>query len=244
MRIKNIDIENFKPLVCLPIVDSTIEDSIKTAKAMVEEGVEVIEWRLDYLKELDDIRTLLNGLSDMANVCQYTILIGTIRTIEEGGKSELKEEEITKYLYRIAESSTCDFLDMEYYTYEKPRQVVSRLKELGQKVICSHHDFDETPEDDITFTLLEEMEGSECDVVKMAVMPGTSTDVTRYMDICNAFALETDKLTITMSMGELGRVSRLAGNVTGSCITFGSFNEESAPGQINYKKLREILSKK
>ena len=76
------------------------------------------------------------------------------------------------------------------------------------------------------------MESSECDIVKMAVMPRTSTDVTRFMDICNAFSVETDKLTITMSMGELGRVSRFAGNVTGSSITFGSFNQKSAPGQM------------
>ena len=69
-----------------------------------------------------------------------------------------------------AKSKTCDFVDVEYYTYENSRDVVSALKRLGQNVICSHHEFEETPQDDTTFTLLEEMECSECDVVKMAVM--------------------------------------------------------------------------
>ena len=242
MRIKNINIENFNPLVCVPIVDTTIEESLSTAKTLVEDGVEVIEWRLDYLKELSDIRALDNGLKDMADICNYTILIGTIRTIEEGGNCTFKEDEMKQYLIHIAKSKTCDFIDMEYYTYEKPREIVTILKNLGARVICSHHDFDETPEDDIALTLLEEMECSECDVVKMAVMPVTTTDVTRFMDVCNAFAMETSKLTITMSMGELGRVSRFAGNVTGSAVTFGAFNSQSAPGQIDYKRLKEIIS--
>ena len=242
MRIKNINIENFNPLVCVPIVDTTIEASLDTAKSLVDEGVEVIEWRLDYLKELSDIRALDEGLNKMADICNYTILIGTIRTIAEGGNVTFKEDEIKQYLIHIAKSKTCDFIDMEYYTYDEPRNMVAILKKLGARVICSHHDFDETPEDDIALTLLEEMECSECDVVKMAVMPVTTTDVTRFMDICNAFAMETNKLTITMSMGELGRVSRFAGNVTGSSITFGSFNQKSAPGQIDYKRLKEIIS--
>ena len=242
MRIKNINIENFNPLVCVPIVDTTIEDSLSTAKTLVEDGVEVIEWRLDYLKELSDIRALDNGLEEMAAVCNYTILIGTIRTIEEGGNCTFKEDEMKQYLIHIAKSKTCDFIDMEYYTYDEPRSLITTLKNLGARVICSHHDFDETPEDDIVLTLLEEMECSECDVVKMAVMPVTTTDVTRFMDVCNAFAMETNKLTITMSMGELGRVSRFAGNVTGSAVTFGAFNSQSAPGQIDYKRLKEIIS--
>ena len=241
MRIKNINIENFNPLVCVPVVESTIESSLDIARKMVDDGVKVIEWRLDYLKELSNIRALDEGLNKMASICNNTILIGTVRTISEGGNATLKEEDMKSYLTHIANSKASDFIDVEYYTYEKPRDVVAAVKKLGQKVICSHHDFDETPQDDIIFTLLEEMECSECDTVKMAVMPTTSTDVTRFMDICNAFAMETDKLTITMSMGELGRVSRLAGNVTGSAITFGSFNKESAPGQIDYRKLEEII---
>ena len=74
-------------------------------------------------------------------------------------------------------------------------------------------------------------------------MPESATDVTRFMDVCNSFAMETEKLFIAMSMGELGMASRFSGNVTGSAITFGSYMKKSAPGQINYEKLREIVEK-
>ncbi len=242
MRIKNIDMENFKPLVCVPIVDESVDKSLKTARALVDDEVKVIEWRLDYLKELSSPVLLDKALKEMSAICSSSVLIATIRTDKEGGKVPFDEGKMKSYLSLIAKSKACDFVDVEYFTYENPRDVVSALKRLEQNVICSHHDFEETPQDDTIFSLLEEMDCSECDIVKMAVMPQTTTDVTRFMDICNSFSLETDKLTITMSMGDLGKVSRFAGNVTGSCITFGSFNESSAPGQIDYKQLKEIIA--
>lgn len=242
MRIKNIDIENFHPLVCVPIVDTSVDESLRTARALVDGEVKVIEWRLDYLKELSSPVALDKALKEMGAVCSSTVLIATIRTDKEGGNFPFDEGKMKSYLTLIAKSKACDFVDVEYFTYENPREVISALKRLEQNVICSHHDFEETPQDDTTFTLLEEMDCSECDIVKMAVMPQTTTDVTRFMDISNAFANYTNKLVITMSMGALGRASRLAADVTGSCITFGSYLKASAPGQIDYKRLKEIIS--
>lgn len=242
MRIKNIDMENFKPLVCVPIVDASVDKSLQTARALVDDEVKVIEWRLDYLKELSSPVLLDKALKEMSAICSSSVLIATIRTDKEGGKVPFDEGKMKSYLSLIAKSKACDFVDVEYFTYENPRDVVSALKRLEQNVICSHHDFEETPQDDTIFSLLEEMDCSECDVVKMAVMPQTTTDVTRFIDISNAFATHTNKLVITMSMGDLGKVSRFAGNVTGSCITFGSFIESSAPGQVDYKQLKEIIA--
>lgn len=242
MRIKNIDMENFKPLVCVPIVDESVDKSLQTARALVDDKVKVIEWRLDYLRELSSPVSLDKALKEMADICSSTVLIATIRTDKEGGKVPFDEGKMKSYLSLIAKSKACDFVDVEYFTYENPRDVVSALKRLEQNVICSHHDFEETPQDDTTFSLLEEMDCSECDIVKMAVMPQTTTDVTRFMDISNAFATHTNKLVITMSMGKLGRASRLSADVTGSCVTFGSYLKASAPGQIDYRRLKEIIN--
>ena len=46
---------------------------------------------------------------------------------------------------------------------------------------------------------------------------------------------------ITMSMGGAGLVSRLAGEVFGSALTFGSAGVASAPGQIDADRLRSAL---
>ena len=47
-----------------------------------------------------------------------------------------------------------------------------------------------------------------------------------------------------MSMGKLGRLSRLAGDLVGSSWTFASLDNASAPGQVSLadmRKVREVL---
>jgi len=46
---------------------------------------------------------------------------------------------------------------------------------------------------------------------------------------------------ITMSMGGQGLVSRLSGELFGSCLTFGALGQASAPGQIDARELKQIL---
>ncbi len=46
---------------------------------------------------------------------------------------------------------------------------------------------------------------------------------------------------ITMSMGPIGQLSRVAGSVTGSAVTFGAGAEASAPGQLGAAELKQIL---
>lgn len=50
-----------------------------------------------------------------------------------------------------------------------------------------------------------------------------------------------DRPLLTMSMGGTGTVSRLAGEIFGSCATFGTIGESSAPGQIPADELAQVL---
>ena len=50
-----------------------------------------------------------------------------------------------------------------------------------------------------------------------------------------------DRPIVTMSMGELGKPSRIEGELFGSAITFGSAKKASAPGQIEVIALRKHL---
>ncbi|WP_414626409.1 type I 3-dehydroquinate dehydratase [Lactobacillus delbrueckii] len=41
-----------------------------------------------------------------------------------------------------------------------------------------------------------------------------------------------------MAMADLGKVSRIAGQVFGSCLSFGAVGKTSAPGQLSIEDLR------
>ncbi len=86
------------------------------------------------------------------------------------------------------------------------------------------------------------MQEMEADIAKLAVMPRTERDVLTLLDATLAMKeLHQDTPIVTMAMGELGVISRLAGQLFGSAITFGSVGEVSAPGQIPVEKLYEFL---
>ncbi len=51
-----------------------------------------------------------------------------------------------------------------------------------------------------------------------------------------------DRPIITMSMAGKGVISRLAGELFGSALTFGSAKRASAPGQVPVTELRKVLS--
>ncbi|MNN87342.1 3-dehydroquinate dehydratase [compost metagenome] len=50
-----------------------------------------------------------------------------------------------------------------------------------------------------------------------------------------------DRPIITMSMAGYGVVSRLAGEIFGSALTFGAAQKPSAPGQVAAAELRKVL---
>ena len=87
------------------------------------------------------------------------------------------------------------------------------------------------------------MYNGRADIVKLAVMPQKASDVISLIKVTEEFKqIHSDGLIITMSMGALGAVSRIAGQLSGSCVTFGAGEVASAPGQLPFTKLDEILS--
>ena len=141
-----------------------------------------------------------------------------------------------------AESKVVDFIDVEYFYTEDADEEIEQLQKMGTKVITSHHDFHETPSADVLFMLLEQMKHSNADIVKLAMMPQSADDVLKLLEETNHFHKRyPEQPLITMSMGKLGAISRVCGEVFGSCVTFGAGKNASAPGQIKREKLEEIL---
>lgn len=80
------------------------------------------------------------------------------------------------------------------------------------------------------------------DLPKIAVMPISSEDVLKLLEATNSMKQKySTRPIIAISMGHLGVISRLSGELFGSCMTFGSAKDASAPGQIEVKELKNIL---
>ena len=106
----------------------------------------------------------------------------------------------------------------------------------------SNHDFEKTPSfDEITGRLIG-MKQLGADVAKLACMPNSAKDVLTLLSATEAVKAQyPDEPIITMSMGKLGVISRISGELFGSALTFGSAKKASAPGQLEVTALRQIL---
>ena len=109
-------------------------------------------------------------------------------------------------------------------------------------VILSNHDFTATPDESEMLRRLQHMEELGADIAKIAVMPQSAGDVLTLLSATHKASQSLSCPVITMSMKGTGLISRLSGEVFGSCMTFGSVGEASAPGQIEAGRLKDILA--
>ena len=216
-EIKGIRIGDGKPVICVPVVSPEREAIIEHIKALTEQKVQMIEWRVDCFREADDVAAVRAVLDAVKPFLTETIFLFTFRTKQQGGSRQMEEWKILKLNETAAKSGCADMIDLEF--------------------------FDATPDDRILRMLMEQMQQGGADVAKLAVMPQNADDVVRLLKLTNDMKQKYPTLPIvTMSMGALGVVSRMAGEIFGSCITFGAVGETSAPGQIAADKLDDILT--
>ena len=112
-------------------------------------------------------------------------------------------------------------------------------RSLAEHAICSGHVHLVDLE---ILRRLHHMEDLGADIAKIAVMPQSAGDVLTLLSATHKASQSLSCPLITMSMKGTGLISRLSGEVFGSCLTFGSVKEASAPGQIEVGKLKEFLT--
>ena len=143
----------------------------------------------------------------------------------------------------VSETKLVDLVDVELFTGDEiVKDIVETAHNNGVKVVMSNHDFFKTPAKEEIISRLCKMQDLGADLPKIAVMPNTSEDVVTLLAATEEMSTKhANRPIITMSMGGLGLVSRLAGETFGSALTFGAAKAASAPGQISVDKLATIL---
>lgn len=231
-----------KPLVCVPVMESSKEEILRETRRLEEAHTEMIEWRVDAFENVESPNAIREILNEMKHIIKESILVYTFRSKNQGGCKALSAADIYDIHQVAAESDVVDFIDVEYFEAKNPQKEIARLQEMGVYVIASHHDFEQTPDPEVIRMLLEQIRESGADVVKLAVMPQNMWDVLHLLEETNRFhENHQDHPLITMSMGAKGGISRVAGEFFGSCVTFGAGGQASAPGQLPVKQLEEIL---
>lgn len=241
--LRHIAIGEGRPKICVPICGKTKETILEEAKKILDLPADLVEWRGDWYDDIFNPVCLKDTLVSLRQVLGELPILFTFRSIQEGGEKPITPELYLKLATIVCESGMVDALDVELFMdFHVNPLIVEMAHAHRMMVVASNHDFRKTPaKDELTrrMILMEEM---GADLLKIAVMPKSVSDVLELLAATEEMGrLYSDKPVITMAMGSLGLISRLAGETFGSAVTFGAGDTASAPGQIPAKQLQMVL---
>ena len=208
-------------MICVSIGRGRHRHMIAEHRHLVDNGIRLVELRLDYLQGEVQVKRLLKD-----RPCPVIV---TCRRKVDGGRWE-HDEDARLRLLRTAIVEGADYVDLE-------DDVAGGVPRYGTtKRIVSHHDFHRTPAD---LTLLHKRLASmDADVVKIATMANHPTDNLRMLQMVHA----SKQPTVGICMGDIGVPTRVLAGRAGAPFTFATFNEDRvlAPGQVGWRQMRDM----
>jgi 3-dehydroquinate dehydratase-1 len=212
-------------MVCVPIFEKDEKSVFKSVENAVNSGADVLELRIDAMEDplSVDVKGIIKDIEHP--------VIATNRMKAEGGLFKGTEEERVKILIGSAEYA--EFVDIELQTEDK---YLSKVIKASKSTIISYHDFKGTPScSELLSVVRRELEIG--DIAKFAVMPTSINDTLVVLEV-----LSQVENTIGISMGDIGKYTRVVAPLFGSPITFASLDKESAPGQMDIENTKHILN--
>ena len=241
--LRNVILGDGIPKICVPLVGETRDEILKQAQAAAAEVPDLVEWRVDCYREIQDEGKAAEVLSALSAILRQIPILFTFRTTREGGKQEILPEAYRNLNLWAAGRPEVDLIDIEgRWAALQAVSLVSEIQKKGKPVIASNHFFDRTPTRQEMVKVFEELENTGADLLKLAVMPACPEDVLELLQVTVEMDRRWSKPVVTMSMGELGSISRISGRLTGSALTFAAVGAVSAPGQLPIHEMRQVLN--
>lgn len=243
LNVRGVQIGEGRPKICVPIVERSRDGILSYAERALDTRPDMMELRIDWFEGMHNVETVISLLKDIREIIGDVLLLFTIRTNNEGGEANISVEDYEILCNRVCESGWIDLIDVEAFMEDG---LLERIVETAHRnnvfVVASNHDFEKTPKEQEIVRRLIYMDEHGADIPKIAVMPECERDVLTLLSATLRYHEEGGtKPIVTMSMGKLGAISRVAGQVFGSTITFAAAGQASAPGQIAANEIRPML---
>ena len=204
-----------------------------TAKQQIQKALEQadgVELRLDYLFQLD-----IDAIARLRAQCTLPVIF-TLRSALQGGHYPCDEALRLQDMLRLAALNP-DYVDVEYDVPDSFLQVLC-AQYPSIKIICSYHDFIQTPED--LPGLFNALQRPYFYAYKIATQANTTTDALRMLVMVSK--LQSHHKISGLCMGEYGLCTRIVGPVVGSMMSYACLDhaQATAPGQFLIRDLLTI----
>jgi 3-dehydroquinate dehydratase-1 len=244
IQIRGMELGNGIPKLCVPLVAETEEELLGQAQEAMQEKPDCVELRVDWFNQVESPAAVAQLLTRLRQCISDTALLFTFRTRQEGGQRDISVAQYRGLCQLACDSGVVDLVDVEALMQEGLlAELCNYAHSKGVRVVASNHDFSTTPPEEELVRRLQLMEQQGADVPKLAVMPQQERDVLQLLSATLRYREQGGtQPVITMSMGKMGMLTRLSGELFGSALTFVTVGHTSAPGQLPIEEARHILS--
>lgn len=232
------------PAICAPLVGRTREQLLSEVASVAARKPDLLEWRVDFYDGIADTNDVVDLAGRLKVAAGGIPLLFTRRSSREGGEPiPLVEPQVIALCGAVCSSGHVDFVDYEMSnTPDEVCEMRERSRAAGVQLVLSFHDFHGTPAFEQLrekFALAEQL---GADVAKVAVMPREMEDVLTLLAATLHASRTLAVPVISMAMGGAGAVTRLAGGLFGSALSFAVGQQSSAPGQWPIGELETALA--
>lgn len=232
------------PAICAPLVGRTRDQLLAEVASVAAKKPDLLEWRVDFYEGIADTAEVVRLAGRIKAAAVGIPLLFTRRSSREGGEPiPLLEPQVIALCGAVCASGHVHLVDYEMSnTPDEVCEMRERSRSAGVQLVLSFHDFHETPPLDelqAKFALAEQLGG---DVAKVAVMPRDMDDVLTLLSATLHASRTLAIPVISMAMGAPGAVTRLAGGLFGSALSFAVGQQASAPGQWPIEELETALA--
>lgn len=240
VRVGSMTLGEGRPALCVPVMGHTIEDIRAAAARAAQAGAELLELRVDSLSPMPEPAQAL-AACEAARESGLPLLF-TLRTARDGGAGDEDPAAYEALLTGIARSGCCDAIDCELSVGDEAFvRIAAAAHAAGVPVVGSSHAFYVPEEPEIPARWLARQAELGADVCKAAVMAGGRVQALEAAWRMARAGEQLNRPYIAIVMGAEGALTRAACECVGSCLTFASAGEASAPGQMDAGALRPVL---
>jgi 3-dehydroquinate dehydratase I len=231
-----------RPLICVPLVAADRAQLLQQATFAHSLAPDVVEWRADSFDDLS-FDGVVRAARAVREVLDHEALIFTLRASSEGGAKSLAQDVRLGLIQAAIACGDVDIVDLELSNGREFLAPLTRHAHAQKvRVILSFHDFTATPGTDALLATVSDMVSQGADIAKVACMPREPGDVLRLLEVTLAARRKFPSVPLcTMSIGNLGVLTRAAGFLFGSDMSFAVGTAASAPGQIPIGELRVLI---
>ena len=108
VKVRNLELGNGIPAICIPNVGKTKEDILSLTRTYLDMHMDLMEWRMDWYEDVEDIAKVTELVKELRDVMGNTPLLCTFRTDKEGGVHPMPTEKYAELNKAVAATGNAE----------------------------------------------------------------------------------------------------------------------------------------